>query len=77
MRTDSTRVAEVAAGQARDYLRTLFGKDFLAAGPQLYGTNKKNAQGAHESIRPTDPSRRPEARFCARKSCAGSTTRAS
>src|SRR5438067_1079784 len=60
MRTDSTRVAEVAAGQARDYLRTLFGKDFLAAGPQLYGTNKKNAQGAHESIRPTDPSRRPE-----------------
>src|SRR5436305_7670142 len=60
MRTDSTRVAEVAAGQARDYLRTLFGKEFLAAGPQLYGTNKKNAQDAHESIRPTDPSRRPE-----------------
>src|SRR3954470_23017924 len=60
MRTDSTRVAESAAGQARDYLRTLFGKEFLAAGPQLYGTNKKNAQDAHESIRPTDPSRRPE-----------------
>src|SRR5438067_2848261 len=60
MRTDSTRVAEVAAGQARDYLRTLFGAEFLAAGPQLYGTNKKNAQDAHESIRPTDPSRRPE-----------------
>src|SRR5437870_3834025 len=56
MRTDSTRVAESAAGQARDYLRTLFGKEFLAAGPQLYGTNKKNAQDAHESIRPTDPS---------------------
>src|SRR6478752_948655 len=60
MRTDSTRVAEVAAGQARDYLRTLFGKEFLAAGPQLYGANKKNAQDAHESVRPTDPSRRPE-----------------
>ena len=60
MRTDSTRVAEVAAGQARDYLRTLFGAEFLAAGPQLYGKNKGNAQDAHESIRPTDPSRRPE-----------------
>src|SRR5438105_5630131 len=33
MRTDSTRVAEVAAGQARDYLRTLFGKEFLAPVP--------------------------------------------
>src|SRR4051812_23418793 len=60
MRTDSTRVAEVAAAQAREYLRTLFGQEFLAAGPQLYGANKKNAQDAHESIRPTDPSRRPE-----------------
>src|SRR5436190_17507570 len=60
MRTDSTRVAEVAAGQARDYLRTLFGQEFLAARPQLYGTNKKNTQDAHESVRPTDPSRRPE-----------------
>src|SRR5689334_9485110 len=60
MRTDSTRVAEVAAGQARDYLRTLFGAEYLAAGPQLYGATKKNAQDAHESIRPTDPSRRPE-----------------
>jgi DNA topoisomerase I len=60
MRTDSTRVAEVAAVQAREYLRTLFGAEFLASGPQLYGANKKNAQDAHESIRPTDPSRRPE-----------------
>src|SRR5439155_26170486 len=61
MRTDSTRVAESAAGQARDYLRTLFGEDFLAKGIQLYGDGKsKNAQDAHESIRPTDPSRRPD-----------------
>src|SRR5215470_15549329 len=37
MRTDSTRVAESAALQARDYLRTLFGAEYLAAGPQLYG----------------------------------------
>ena len=62
MRTDSTRVAESAAGQARDYLRTLFGAEYLAGGPQLYQDGKaKNAQDAHESIRPTDPTRRPDA----------------
>ena len=63
MRTDSTRVAEAAAGQARDYLRTLFGEDFLAAsGPRLYGADdkRKNTQDAHEAIRPTDPAMRPE-----------------
>ena len=62
MRTDSTRVAESAATQARDYLRTLFGEEFLAkGGPQLYGDGKgKNAQDAHEAVRPTDPTRRPD-----------------
>jgi DNA topoisomerase-1 len=63
MRTDSTRVAESAALQARDYLRTLFGEEFVCKTPQLYGTadGKKNTQDAHESIRPTDPTRRPDA----------------
>jgi DNA topoisomerase-1 len=61
MRTDSTRVAESAAAQARAYLRTLFGEEFLARAPQLYGDSKaRNTQDAHESIRPTDPSRRPD-----------------
>ncbi|CAN5911861.1 type I DNA topoisomerase [soil metagenome] len=61
MRTDSTRVAESAATQAQDYLRVLFGKEFLAKGLQLYGDGKaKNAQDAHESVRPTDPTRRPD-----------------
>jgi len=62
MRTDSTRIAESAAIQARDYLRSLFGESYLAqGGPQLYGDGKvKNAQDAHEGIRPTDPTRRPE-----------------
>ena len=61
MRTDSTRVAESAAAQARDYLRTLFGAEFLAPGPQLYGkANQQGAQDAHESVRPTEPSRRPD-----------------
>ena len=63
MRTDSSRVAESAATAARDYLRTLFGEEFLArGGPQLYGDGKsKNAQDAHEAVRPTDPTRRPDA----------------
>lgn len=62
MRTDSMRVAESAASQARDYLRTLFGKEFLAAAPQLYGDGKaKNTQDAHEGVRPTEPTRRPDA----------------
>ncbi|CAN5887673.1 type I DNA topoisomerase [soil metagenome] len=61
MRTDSTRVAESAATQAREYLRVLFGEEFLAKGVQLYGDGKaKNAQDAHESVRPTDPTRRPD-----------------
>jgi DNA topoisomerase-1 len=61
MRTDSTRVAESAAITARDYLRTLFGEEYVAKAPQLYGDSKsKNTQDAHESIRPTDPTRRPD-----------------
>ena len=61
MRTDSTRVAESAAAQARDYLRVLFGEEFLAKGPQLYGDGKaKNTQDAHEGVRPTDPTKRPD-----------------
>src|SRR6185369_1928269 len=50
MRTDSTRVAESAATQAREYLRTLFGAEYLAAGPMLYGggKNSANTQDAHE-----------------------------
>ena len=61
MRTDSTRVAESAAGAARDYLKTLFGAEYLSDGIQLYGDSKrKNTQDAHEAIRPTDPTRRPD-----------------
>ncbi len=40
MRTDSTRVAESAAGSARDYLRSLFGQEYLADGMRLYGDGK-------------------------------------
>ena len=61
MRTDSTRVAESAAAQARDWLRGRHGERYLAAAPQLYGKNgQANAQDAHEGIRPTDPARHPD-----------------
>jgi DNA topoisomerase-1 len=61
MRTDSTRVAPSAAAQARDHLRVLFGVEFLADSPRLYGNAKQaNTQDAHEAVRPTDPTRHPE-----------------
>ena len=61
MRTDSTRVAPSAAGQARDHLRVLFGAEFLADSPRLYGNSKQaKTQDAHEAVRPTDPTRHPE-----------------
>jgi DNA topoisomerase I len=61
MRTDSTRISELAAQQARDYLTSLFGAAFLAKGAQLYGkSGQANTQDAHEAVRPTDPTRRPE-----------------
>src|SRR3954463_14252135 len=61
MRTDSTRIAPSAADQARDYIRLMYGKEYLPDAPRLYSDSKsKNAQDAHEAIRPTDPTRRPE-----------------
>jgi DNA topoisomerase-1 len=62
MRTDSSRVAESAALAAREELARSYSAAYLAPAPQLYGTGKKdsNAQDAHEGVRPTDPSRRPE-----------------
>jgi len=62
MRTDSTRVAESAARAAQDHVRTLFGAEYVAKSLQLYGVNGNatNRQDAHEAVRPTDPTRRPE-----------------
>ncbi|HEX7596291.1 MAG TPA: type I DNA topoisomerase [Gemmatimonadaceae bacterium] len=61
MRTDSTRVAPSAADQAREYIKMMYGEAYLPDSPRLYSDSKsKNAQDAHESVRPTDPTRRPE-----------------
>jgi len=61
MRTDSTRVAGSAVGEARAHLARSFPAEFLAKGPMLYGiSGDAAAQDAHEAIRPTEPSRTPE-----------------
>ncbi len=61
MRTDSTRIAESAVTQAREYIRSRFAEEFLAKSPMFYGAaGDSNAQDAHEGVRPTDPARTPE-----------------
>jgi DNA topoisomerase-1 len=59
MRTDSTRVAEGALAAVREHILKAFGKDYLPPEPIRYKT-KKDAQDAHEAIRPTDVSLTPE-----------------
>ena len=59
MRTDSVRVAEEAERAARKYIGEAFGKEFLPSQPQRY-RKKKQAQDAHEAIRPTSVFRHPE-----------------
>jgi DNA topoisomerase-1 len=53
MRTDSLNLAQEAIGQIRDVIVQLYGKDGLADEPRIYKTKSKNAQEAHEAIRPT------------------------
>src|SRR5829696_4035073 len=52
MRTDSTSLAESALTAARDQARELYGGDFVPAQPRRYERKVKNAQEAHEAIRP-------------------------
>ena len=52
-RTDSTTLSERALGEAAQAIRGLYGADFYG-GPRQYRTRVKNAQEAHEAIRPTD-----------------------
>ena len=60
MRTDSTNVAESAQQEARSYIHDRFGAEFLPDEPPQYKTKSKNAQEAHEAIRPTSVAHTPE-----------------
>jgi DNA topoisomerase-1 len=62
MRTDSTTLSETALEAARSQVRTMFGDDFVPAKPRRYERKVKNAQEAHEAIRPAgDAFRTPDA----------------
>ncbi len=59
MRTDSTNLAPEAIHSARDYIKTEYGADYLPEKPNYYASGK-DAQEAHEAIRPTDAWRTPQ-----------------
>jgi DNA topoisomerase-1 len=59
MRTDSTRVSEDALSEVRRMIGERYGAAYLPASPNIYKT-KKDAQDAHEAIRPTSVLRTPE-----------------
>ena len=52
MRTDSTNLAKVAIETARDLVAANYGREYLPDAPRTYSTKVKNAQEAHEAIRP-------------------------
>ena len=60
MRTDSTAIAGVAMGEARDVIRDRFGAPYTMPKGRVYKTKAKGAQEAHESIRPTSFRRDPD-----------------
>ncbi|HXG93096.1 MAG TPA: type I DNA topoisomerase [Blastocatellia bacterium] len=59
MRTDSTRVADTAIAEVRELIGSQFGGDYLPERPLFY-RSKKDAQDAHEAIRPTSVMRTPD-----------------
>ena len=52
MRTDSTNLAKVAIEAARELVEAQYGREYLPSQPRVYVTKVKNAQEAHEAIRP-------------------------
>ena len=56
MRTDSTTLSETAVNAARSQVRELYGPEYLPDVPRTYASKVKNAQEAHEAIRPSGDS---------------------
>lgn len=61
MRTDSLNLANEATQEAVKVITKLFGQTYTPGKPRLYKSKSKGAQEAHEAIRPTNPSRTPDA----------------
>src|SRR5712672_1129021 len=59
MRTDGVQIAEEAIAASRKLIGSDYGQNYLPAAPRQYVTKAKNAQEAHEAIRPTDFNLRP------------------
>ncbi|MGQ0431715.1 MAG: type I DNA topoisomerase [Microthrixaceae bacterium] len=53
MRTDSTTLSSTAIDAARQVIERTFGREYLTDGPRTYAKKSKNAQEAHEAIRPS------------------------
>ena len=60
MRTDSVHLSNEALDDLRGQIRQAFGKEFLPGKPVVYKTKSKNAQEAHEAIRPTSAALSPD-----------------
>lgn len=60
MRTDSVNLAAEAVAELRHFITSRYGKNSLPETPRVYKTKAKNAQEAHEAIRPTSALRTPE-----------------
>ncbi|HTR15428.1 MAG TPA: type I DNA topoisomerase [Acetobacteraceae bacterium] len=60
MRTDGVQMAREAIDAIRAHVGEAFGDRYVPDTPRLYSTKAKNAQEAHEAVRPTDVSRTPE-----------------
>ncbi len=60
MRTDGVQLAPEAIGQTRRLIETKYGAPYVPASPRIYTSKAKNAQEAHEAIRPTDLFRTPQ-----------------
>ncbi len=60
MRTDSVDTTPEAITAVREKINSLYGKDYLPAAPNVFKSKVKNAQEAHEAIRPTDFSLSPD-----------------
>ncbi|MBI4310522.1 MAG: type I DNA topoisomerase [Chloroflexi bacterium] len=61
MRTDSTTVSSQALQETIAYVRQKFGAEYAPKSPRVYTRKAKNAQEAHEAIRPTSVAREPDA----------------
>jgi DNA topoisomerase-1 len=60
MRTDGVQVSNEAIQGARQVIQTSYGPQYLPSLPRIYKSKARNAQEAHEAIRPTDLARRPQ-----------------